>query len=590
MKTFPADFDKAIGDLRPHDHLALIFDSKSDWLTAFTPILEQQLAEGKGCIYISGSQQDDDIVLEFADHGLDVKEALQSGQFTIVDPPPMDEKEHHEAVIRHCIKTLEPLLKSQASKFRSKIFLAEDMQWLKSLDLDGFLAYEAALDQLINKFRGFRLCQYDRQVFPAELILEILKIHKLVIYQKDIYTNPFFVPPNEVDPKRQAQKEVERMLTGLKDLKQWENELISTIKNLNYLVEINKAISGSMDLDEVVNETLNNIMSHLDPAAASVLLLDPVTKDLRYYSVRGFLRRYSEEEVQIEINRAFWQDLLFHYQTPVVHQKAGRFNNLPQSVKKFEQERFDTYYAAPLVSKGEVRGVLEIYLAEREDGPETWRPFIEALVNQLANAIGNAQAYDDLQQKTFELTMAYDTTIARFARAMDQRDNRIRRNTQRVAEMTERLARAMGATEEEIVNIRRGVLLEDISKLSLLDKIMQKQGPLTDKEWKIVHQHPQVVYNLLEDISVLRPALEIPYCHHENWDGSGYPRGIAGEQIPLSARQFAVVNVYDALLTDRPYRPSWEEVDALAYIQSLSGSQFDPEVVDAFFKMLDKNM
>jgi len=154
--------------------------------------------------------------------------------------------------------------------------------------------------------------------------------------------------------------------------------------------------------------------------------------------------------------------------------------------------------------------------------------------------------------------------------------------------MMVRLAREMGANEGDVAHIRRGVLLQDISKLSLPEKILKKPGPLNESEWEIMHRHPQVVFDLLEDIKVLRPALEIPYCHHEHWDGSGYPRGLQGDEIPLAARQYAVVNVYNALLTDRPYRPSWDELDALAYISSQAGLKFDPDVVDAFFRMLDR--
>jgi HD-GYP domain-containing protein (c-di-GMP phosphodiesterase class II) len=591
VKMFSTEYKKAIEEIRIHDHLVLISDSEGDRLSSVIPIIENQLSDGKRCVYISGSLSSDEIVDVFVNNGVDLSESLDTGQMTILVPRSWVAEESVNSIIKIVIGKLKNVLKQSSKKYRKGIVLIEEMHWLNNLNfpLDGILTYEAAQDRLLAEYRSFRLCQYDRQVFPPEVILEILKVHKLVIYQSDIFINPFFIPPEKIDPKQQAHKEVERMLQGLKDLKQWENELISTIKNLNYMVEINKAISGSVDLDQVVNETLNNIVSHLHPAAAGVMIYEHDAKILQYHSVRGFLRRYPIADVQIDLNRAFWQDLLFHYQTSVIRYKDNKFNGLPESIKAYEQENFNTYFAAPLVTEGEVKGLLEVYLQGTQDEVDSWRPFIDALVHQLAKAVGNAQAYEELQQKTFELTMAYDTTIARFAQAMDQRDNRISRNTQRLAEMTERLARSMNATEEDVVNIRRGVLLEDISKLSLLDKILQKQGPLTDKEWEFVHQHPQVVFNLLEDISILRPALEIPYCHHENWDGSGYPRGLAGEAIPLAARLFAVVNVYDALLTDRPYRPSWDENDALAYIQSLSGIQFDPDVVSAFFKMLDKD-
>jgi HD-GYP domain-containing protein (c-di-GMP phosphodiesterase class II) len=152
--------------------------------------------------------------------------------------------------------------------------------------------------------------------------------------------------------------------------------------------------------------------------------------------------------------------------------------------------------------------------------------------------------------------------------------------------MTLRLAASMGIGPEEQVHIRRGALLHDIGKMGVPDDILRKPGPLTEEEWVIMRRHPQLAYNMLISISYLRPAIDIPYCHHEKWDGTGYPRGLKGELIPLVARIFAVVDVWDALSTDRPYRNAWPADKVWQYIRDQAGLHFDPHIVELFLKLI----
>jgi HD-GYP domain-containing protein (c-di-GMP phosphodiesterase class II) len=187
-----------------------------------------------------------------------------------------------------------------------------------------------------------------------------------------------------------------------------------------------------------------------------------------------------------------------------------------------------------------------------------------------------------------DLSRAYDSTIEGWSRALDLRDKETEGHTQRVTQMTLKLARAMGLSSDELVHIRRGVLLHDIGKMGVPDHILLKPGKLTDEEWQIMQRHPVYAYELLSPIAYLRPALDIPYCHHEKWDGSGYPRGLRGEQIPFAARLFAIVDVVDALRSDRPYRKGWPEKQVLAYIREQSGVHFDPQVVAAFLELDDE--
>jgi HD-GYP domain-containing protein (c-di-GMP phosphodiesterase class II) len=152
--------------------------------------------------------------------------------------------------------------------------------------------------------------------------------------------------------------------------------------------------------------------------------------------------------------------------------------------------------------------------------------------------------------------------------------------------MTVLLARAMGVNEEEMVHMRRGALLHDIGKMGIPDDILKKPGPLNDEEWKIMRMHPRFSYEMISPIEYLRPALDIPYCHHEKWDGSGYPRGLKADQIPLAGRIFAIIDVWDALISDRPYRKAWPEEKVLTYLKEQSGIHFDPEVVEVFLLVL----
>ncbi len=256
----------------------------------------------------------------------------------------------------------------------------------------------------------------------------------------------------------------------------------------------------------------------------------------------------------------------------------------PRSVL-FEDEGFISYYAVPLFAKGQLNGVLGIFHRSHLQPDEEWLDFLNTLAGQCAIAIDNATLFSGLQRSNIELSLAYDATIAGWSGALDLRDKETEGHSQRVTEMTLRLAQAMGISKEEQVQIRRGALLHDIGKMGVPDGILLKPGKLTDEEWVIMKKHPTFAYELLSPIDYLHDALDIPYCHHEKWDGTGYPRGLQGEQIPLTARIFAIVDVWDALRSDRPYRAAWSVEKVSEHIKSLAGTHFDPRVVKAFLKL-----
>ena len=171
---------------------------------------------------------------------------------------------------------------------------------------------------------------------------------------------------------------------------------------------------------------------------------------------------------------------------------------------------------------------------------------------------------------------------------MDLRDEETEGHTRRVTEMTLALAKKMGINDDQMLHIRRGALLHDIGKMGIPDRILLKEEKLTEAEWKIMRQHPNYAHDMLQPIKYLRKSLDIPYCHHEKWDGTGYPRGLKGEQIPLVARIFAIIDVWDAVTIDRPYRKAWTKQKALKYIREQSGKHFDPVIVAAFLEIFDK--
>ena len=200
--------------------------------------------------------------------------------------------------------------------------------------------------------------------------------------------------------------------------------------------------------------------------------------------------------------------------------------------------------------------------------------------------IGDPAPIDPLRMTKDEVALAYDATLGAWARMLELRKRGTEGHIRRVTDMAVALARYMGMPEEEIVQVQRGALLHDIGEMGVPDSILQKDGPLIASERAIMRRHPQYAYDMLSPIDYLRPALAIPYCHHEKWDGMGYPRGLKGEEIPLAARIFALVDTWDAMRVDRSYRKAWTEEETLQYLTQQAGKEFDPAVVKAFTELL----
>jgi HD-GYP domain-containing protein (c-di-GMP phosphodiesterase class II) len=253
---------------------------------------------------------------------------------------------------------------------------------------------------------------------------------------------------------------------------------------------------------------------------------------------------------------------------------------------RFETESFYTYVGIPLIARGEVKGVLEVFKRNKAVMDPARVKLLEMIAAQIAIAIDNSALVESLGQSNQDLVSAHHATIEGLSRALELRDRETEGHAHRVADFCIILAMRLGINGEELEHTRQGALLHDIGKIGIPDKILRKPGKLNSQEWSIMKQHPLYAYNVLSQIEDLKPALAIPLHHHERWDGTGYPHGLGGEKIPLPARVFAVVDVYDALTSDRPYRPAWSKEQAIEYITSQSGQHFDPRVVETFTEII----
>jgi HD-GYP domain-containing protein (c-di-GMP phosphodiesterase class II) len=364
-------------------------------------------------------------------------------------------------------------------------------------------------------------------------------------------------------------------------------EIADRLQNIQALHKIDQAILGNLDRKQTLQVVLQETRNELNVNAAAVLLFNPLTKMVEFAAGIGF-RSKAIESSRIRIGEGFDGRAALQERTLSV-------TNLLENSAHFTRaslladEAFVTYFSTPLIVKDQFKGVLEVFHRSPFTPNQDWLDFLEVLAGQFAIAVESDSLLTSLQRSHRELVNAYDSTIEGWSHALDLRDKETEGHTLRVTEMTMKLAIMSGVSEAELVHIRRGALLHDIGKMGVPDHILLKPDKLTDEEWVIMSKHPGFAFELLSPIAYLRPALDIPYCHHEKWDGSGYPRGLKGEQIPLVARLFAVIDVWDALRSERPYRPGWEKEKVIDHIKSLSGTHFEPKVVQLFLKMMNEN-
>jgi putative nucleotidyltransferase with HDIG domain len=359
-------------------------------------------------------------------------------------------------------------------------------------------------------------------------------------------------------------------------------------KELSTLLKVSGSLASTMELTEVLQIAIESVTDLLGLGTGAVYTLDNETL------VLGATTPSLPSQLPDELRLARLDDhphikRVISTQAPVYLQDARAATLTPAEKVIVDSRHLVSILYFPLLLKENAVGV---FIIGTTDTP---RQFTASEINlcyvlsfEISLAIANAKLYEKAQQSIVDISQAYDATLEGWSRMLDLRDQVTEEHTHRVTDLTVALATKMGFSESELGHIRRGALLHDIGKMGIPDAILQKPGPLTDIEWAIMQTHPEKAYKVLSRIDYLLPAVDIPYCHHEKWDGTGYPRKLKGEEIPLSARIFAVVDVYDALTSDRPYRKAWEKEKALAYIREQSGRHFFPEAVRIFREIADK--
>jgi HD-GYP domain-containing protein (c-di-GMP phosphodiesterase class II) len=355
------------------------------------------------------------------------------------------------------------------------------------------------------------------------------------------------------------------------------------IQRLTAMRDIDSAIASSTDLRVTLNILIDHAVKHLQVDAVDILMYRPELQSLNLMFSEGF-KTASPSRPLMRIGEGLAGQVIMkgrgHHVIDLKNSPEAKRDPL------ILREGFVTYIGVPLIVKGQIKGVFEVFNRTPISPGAEWMQFLQTLSGQAAIAIDNSHLFDNLQKSNQELTQAYDITLEGWARALELRDRETEGHTRRVTDLTLRLAKSMGIRDDELANIYRGVLLHDIGKMGVPDNILKKTGPLTDIEWDEMRRHPQYAFDLLSPIAYLRPALDIPYCHHEHWDGTGYPRGLKGEQIPLSARIFSVVDIWDALRSNRPYRNAWPRQKVIDYIKDQSGLILDPNIVELFLNLI----
>ena len=438
------------------------------------------------------------------------------------------------------------------------------------------------------------LKEVERQIAAGEEVLyfENRYIHKDGTYRVLAWKSVpqdgkyMYAVARDVTAQRQEQDRIEDLNKELeKRVDERTREIAIQLDRVHSLRKIDVAILGSVDLRVVFEVFLDQVTECLGVDAAAVLLANAGTQTLMYAAGRGFKTDLIRNS-KVPFGKGFaGRAALERGRKLALKLETEPDFSRPDLVKA---EGFASYIAVPLLSKGRVIGVLDLFHRTPLDPSEDWISFLETLAGQAAIAVDSATMFLQLERSHAELSLSYDATLEGWVKALDLRDHETEGHSMRVTELTVQLAHSMGLPEQDLAHIRRGALLHDIGKIGIPDEILLKPGKLDDQEMEKMKLHPVYAYEWLSPIRYLAPALDIPYGHHERWDGTGYPRGLKGESIPLAARIFAVIDVWDALRSDRPYRAAWSSEKTLEHIQEGSGSHFDPVVVAAFMRMIDE--
>jgi putative nucleotidyltransferase with HDIG domain len=379
-----------------------------------------------------------------------------------------------------------------------------------------------------------------------------------------------------------AQTLANQAATAIENARLFESEK-KRRRDAEILSKATGALTNSMELKDLL-ETILDWLDQITPYDSVSVTLDNGT-GFEIVASRGLPERTDFSHVSFPINKK-WAEIVNTRQPLQIHdaQKDPRFEKLDGT------EYIHGWMGVPMFTQNALIGFIN--LDSKTPGAfddHEQAAAVQIFANQAATAIDKTRLLENLQLSNQELYLAYDITLEGWGKALELRDKETQGHTQRVTDLTLKLTRQMGISEADLIHVRRGVLMHDIGKMGVPDSILHKKGPLTKSERIEMRKHTQYAYDLIHPITYLRPAIDIAYNHHEWWDGNGYPRQLKGEEIPLSARIFAIIDVWDALLSDRPYRKAWPRKKVIQYIRDLSGKQFDPAVVTEFFKMIEED-
>ncbi|HEX9331332.1 MAG TPA: HD domain-containing phosphohydrolase [Anaerolineales bacterium] len=432
-----------------------------------------------------------------------------------------------------------------------------------------------------------------RDIFPSNLADQLEDALHTVARTGNVVPLEYVQPTSDRDYWFDARlipvsnSQVMLIARDITECREIEIKMKRQMQQLSILRSIDLAIASGLDLNLLLSMLLDRVTALMHVDAATILLLNLNTNMLEFAAGKGF-RSNTLQYTRLRLGEGYAGRVALERKMvniPDLRVEGIEFNRSPL----FLQESFVTYWGVPLIAKGRVLGVLEMF----HRSPLRWdtdlRNFLAMVGGQAAIAIDSAKMFSELQKSNVELSLAYDATIEGLSRALDLRDKETKEHTSRVTNITVKLAARLGVDQSNLIHIRRGAMLHDIGKVAIPDQILFKPGPLAEEEWRIMRRHPDIAVELLSTVSYLEPALEIPHWHHEKWNGTGYPDGLDHEHIPFSARLFALVDVYDALISNRPYRSAWPKQDAIRYIASEAGKHFDPKIVPDFLDLVKGN-
>ena len=383
----------------------------------------------------------------------------------------------------------------------------------------------------------------------------------------------FVAVKQDITERRAAEHHIQTLNTTLR----------TQLERLKALHAIDNVITGDLELRSALARFVDIARASLGVDAIWVDLHHPGDDTIELVEIRGW-HKPPDPGFRLPVASTLVGKVVHEQRSSVLRSRNEIAERFPDD-ERLAREAFEVFGAAPMMARGTLRGGLAFAFRNPHHVEPDWLDFVEALATQGAILIESATFLSELRTHNYELRAAYEATIEGWSRALDLRDKETEGHSRRVTELTLRLARAMALPEDDLVHIRRGALLHDIGKMGVPDSILQKPGKLNEEEWRIMQHHTTAARDLLAPIDFLGPALAIPYAHHERWDGTGYPEGLQGEAIPLEARIFAIADVYDALTSDRPYRPAWTHERTVQHIRDGAGTHFDPLVVDTFLAM-----